>query len=97
MKGEVVVTQVLVVVSGNAAMSAAVAARERGAEVVVLEKATRDQRGGYSALAVHMRFPYDGMDDLIPLLYIAASVMVGVGLIGMGGAGYMGVGPMRRD
>ena len=37
------------------------------------------------------------LNDLIPLVYIAAIVMVGVGLIGMGGAGYMGVGPMRRD
>ena len=49
-------------------MSAAVAARERGADVVVLEKAPREQRGGNSALAVHMRFPYSGMDDLAPLL-----------------------------
>ena len=36
------------------------------------------------------------LNDLIPLVYIAAMVMVGVGLIGMDGAGYMGMGPMRR-
>ena len=36
------------------------------------------------------------LNDLIPLVYIAAIVMVGVGLIGMGGAGYLGMGPMGR-
>ena len=61
-------TQIIVVGAGNAALSAAVAARERGAEVVVLEKAPRQHRGGNSALTVHMRFPYDGMDELTPLL-----------------------------
>ena len=63
-----VTTQVLIVGAGNAAMSAAVAARERGAAVVVLEKAPKEHRGGNSALTVHMRFPYQGIDDLIPLL-----------------------------
>ena len=61
-------TQVIVVGAGNAALSAAVAAREHGADVVVLEKAPRRHRGGNSALTVHMRFPYEGMDDLTPLL-----------------------------
>ena len=61
-------TEVIVVGAGNAALSAAVAARERGADVVVLEKAPRQHRGGNSALTVHMRFPYEGMDDLTPLL-----------------------------
>ena len=61
-------TDVLVVGAGNAAISAAVAAREQGADVVVLEKAPKSQRGGNSALTVHMRFPYRGMEDLVPLL-----------------------------
>ncbi len=61
-------TDVLVVGAGNAAMAAAVAARERGAQVVVLEKAPKSSRGGNSALTVHMRFPYRGMEDLEPLL-----------------------------
>ena len=64
----VVDTEVLVVGAGNAAMASAVAARERGADVVVLEKAPKSQRGGNSALTVHMRFPYRGMEDLVPLL-----------------------------
>ncbi len=49
-------------------MAAAVAAREQGAEVIVLEKASKSERGGNSALTVHMRFPYRGMEDLTPLL-----------------------------
>ena len=61
-------TQVIVVGAGNAALSSAVAARERGADVVVIEKGPRQYRGGNSALTVHMRFPYDGMDGLTPLL-----------------------------
>ena len=60
--------QVIVVGAGNAALSAAVAARERGVDVVVLEKAPRQHRGGNSALTVHTRFPYDGMEELTPLL-----------------------------
>ena len=61
-------TEVLIVGAGNAAMAAAIAAREQGTEVVVLEKAPKSQRGGNSALTVHMRFPYKGMEDLVPLL-----------------------------
>ncbi len=64
----VVDTEVLIVGAGNAALAAAVAAREQGAEVVVLEKAPKSQRGGNSALTVHMRFPYSGIEDLLPLL-----------------------------
>lgn len=61
-------TQVVVVGAGNAAMAAAVAAREQGAEVIVLEKAPRAHRGGNSALTIQMRFPYSGAEDLLPLI-----------------------------
>ena len=56
---------VLVVGAGNAALCAALAARERGADVLVLERAPREERGGNSAFtAGAMRFAYDGLDDL---------------------------------
>ncbi|MBI2872784.1 MAG: FAD-dependent tricarballylate dehydrogenase TcuA [Chloroflexi bacterium] len=61
-------TQVLVVGAGNAGMSAAVAAKERGAQVVIIEKAPREHRGGNSALTGHMRLPYEGIEDLVPLV-----------------------------
>ena len=34
--------------------------------------------------------------DLIPLVYIAAILMIGVGLIALGGAGFAGFGPASR-
>ena len=52
--------QVIVVGSGNAAMSAGIAALEKGANVLMLEKASEDLAGGntkYTAGA--MRFAYD--------------------------------------
>ena len=60
---------VIVVGSGNAAMSAGIAALEAGANVLMLEKAPEELAGGntkYTAGA--MRFSYDGSDELIPLL-----------------------------
>ncbi len=59
---------VLVVGGGNAALCAALAAQEYGACVGVLEKAPRDQRGGNSALTAQMRFVYNSVDDLRPLM-----------------------------
>jgi tricarballylate dehydrogenase len=60
---------VIVVGSGNAALCAGLAARERGASVLVIEKADEDMAGGntkYTAGA--MRFAYRSGDDLVPLL-----------------------------
>ena len=60
---------VVVVGAGNAAFSAAHAARERGARVVMLEKAPREWLGGNSYFtAGAFRTVYDGLDDLRPLL-----------------------------
>ncbi|WP_299628712.1 FAD-dependent tricarballylate dehydrogenase TcuA [uncultured Tateyamaria sp.] len=60
---------VIVVGTGNAALCAAIAALETGADVLLLEKADAALAGGntkYTAGA--MRFAYDGASDLIPLL-----------------------------
>lgn len=58
-------TDVVVVGAGNAALSAALAAREQGAGVLVLEYAPEGERGGNSRFTGGMvRFAYDGVDDL---------------------------------
>ncbi|MEM1130196.1 MAG: FAD-dependent tricarballylate dehydrogenase TcuA [Pseudomonadota bacterium] len=60
---------VIVVGSGNAAMSAGIAALESGASVLMLEKAGPELAGGntkYTAGA--MRFAYDNSEALLPLL-----------------------------
>lgn len=36
------------------------------------------------------------LNDLVPLVFIAAIVMVGVGLMALGGAGLAGKGPLSR-
>jgi len=60
---------VVVVGAGNAALSAAIAANLDGAGVLVLEKAPEAARGGNSYVTGGaVRFPYDDLDDLIPLL-----------------------------
>lgn len=60
---------VIVVGAGNAAICAAMAARERGAEVVVLEKAERGERGGNTFFTGGgFRFPYQGIDAIKALM-----------------------------
>jgi tricarballylate dehydrogenase len=60
---------VLVLGAGNAALSAALAARESGASVVVLERAPEDEAGGNSRFtAGAIRTVYDGVDDLRKLI-----------------------------
>jgi tricarballylate dehydrogenase len=61
--------RIIIVGSGNAAMCAGIAALESGASVLMLEKADEALAGGntkYTAGA--MRFAYDGVEDLLPLL-----------------------------
>jgi tricarballylate dehydrogenase len=62
-------TDVVVVGAGNAALTAALAAREQGAKVLVLERAPYDERGGnsrYTAGAI--RFAHEGLDDLLKVM-----------------------------
>ncbi len=62
-------THVVVVGGGNAAFAAAVAARESGADVSLLERAPEPLRGGNSRFtAGAMRVVYDGVDDLKQLM-----------------------------
>jgi tricarballylate dehydrogenase len=62
-------TEVLVVGAGNAAMCAALAARDAGADVLVLERAPEAERGGNTAFtAGAMRTVYDTVADLQALM-----------------------------
>lgn len=60
---------VIVVGAGNAAMCAALSAREKGARVLVLERAPRQDRGGNSAHSGGaFRVVYRNVDDLMKLV-----------------------------
>ena len=57
--------KVLVVGAGNAALCAAIAAAENGAQVTVLERAPESARGGNSTFTGGcFRTVYDGADDI---------------------------------
>ncbi|MGI8550447.1 MAG: FAD-dependent tricarballylate dehydrogenase TcuA [Dehalococcoidia bacterium] len=60
---------VIVVGAGNAGLCAALAAREAGARVLVLEKAPEHLRGGNTYFTGGgFRFPYSGLDDIRRLI-----------------------------
>ncbi len=55
----------IVVGAGNAAFCAALAAREKGLSILMLERAPQEENGGNSRFtAGAIRFAYDGVDDL---------------------------------
>ncbi|MEV1130501.1 FAD-dependent tricarballylate dehydrogenase TcuA [Agromyces sp. NPDC049794] len=61
--------RVIIVGAGNAALCAAISARENGAEVLVLERAPKELRGGNSAFtAGAMRVAYEDADGLRHLM-----------------------------
>jgi len=60
---------VIVVGAGNAALCAAIAARNKGASVLVIEAAPQAETGGNSAYtAGAMRFAFNGVDDIVALV-----------------------------
>lgn len=62
-------TDVLIIGGGNAALSAALAAREEGARVLVLERAPIEERGGNSRFtAGAMRFAFRGLEDVLEIV-----------------------------
>lgn len=61
--------RIIVVGCGNAALCAAISARQAGAEVLVLERAPKDLRGGNSAFTGGiMRLTYDSTEELTALV-----------------------------
>ena len=63
------VFDVIVVGAGNAAFTAALAARSAGARVLVLEKASQKLRGGNTRFTGGIfRCTYNGIADLIPVV-----------------------------
>jgi tricarballylate dehydrogenase len=60
---------VVIVGAGNAAMCAALSAREHGASAIVLERAPIEERGGNTAYtAGAMRVAYRGVEDLLTIM-----------------------------
>lgn len=69
--------RVIVVGAGNAALVSALAAHESGADVIVLEAAGYEERGGNSRFSgAIFRFAHDGIDSIMPLLTESARAEV---------------------
>ena len=63
-------TDVLVVGGGNAALCAAMTAREAGATVLLLESAPRDFRGGNSRHTRNLRYVHERANDYLTSPYL---------------------------
>jgi|TARA_R110000744_G_scaffold19664_1_gene51725 hypothetical protein len=64
---------------------------------LVLETTILDQAGTAGSSANIGSFSgAQSLNDLVPLIYNAAVVMLGVGMMGIGAAGFAGKGPMGR-
>ncbi|EMR06966.1 Fumarate reductase flavoprotein subunit precursor [Bhargavaea cecembensis DSE10] len=62
-------TDVVVIGAGNAAMCAAISAREQGAGVIVLEKSPEKEKGGNTTYTHgSIRFAYNGADEIRELV-----------------------------
>jgi tricarballylate dehydrogenase len=59
---------VLIVGAGNAGLCAAIAARCKNLNVVVIEKASYHQRGGNSSLTMNFRFAHSDINNLLKFL-----------------------------
>ena len=68
-RAPVLAADVVIVGGGNAGLAAALAAREAGASVLILEKAPRHLRGGNTYFTGGLfRFAYDGWDEIAQLI-----------------------------
>jgi len=71
-------TEVLILGTGNAALVAALAAREEGAQVTILERAPREMRGGNSAFSGGIfRCAFREFDEIRPILTESATLPFG--------------------